>query len=85
MEEYPLKIKSIDAATGLGFFIALMRLQTSRKNDWEKLAQIMISTRDLNHAEELCQVLPESIDACDMKEIVLLYDNLGIIILKNGR
>ncbi len=73
-----------DTDSSLGYFIALMHMQTSREEGWDKLGQMMVSMRELKRAEELYKILLESIHAGDKKQIVLLYDNLGTIKFKNG-
>jgi hypothetical protein len=72
-----------DSDSSLGFSIALMHLQTSKKKGWDKLGHMMILMRQIKHAEELYKILLELVDVDDNKEIIRLHDNLGAIKFNN--
>ena len=61
-----------------------MHLPISAKKGWNKLGRMMILMRQPKHAEELYKILLELIDVDDKKEIIRLYDNLGMIKFENG-
>lgn len=70
--------------TSLGAFIALMRMKSSKEQGWNKLGQLMISLRELKHAEEFYKTLLQLTDIGEKRKLILFYNTLATIKNQNG-